>query len=185
MSPAAKKATHSTPPFAPVGLAFLGTVFLQGFHELEHVVQVLQRFVFHDPKGAGILGTWLDMEPVHIVYNGSFLLLISLCFWAGGFHKRSTSRHPLTFWLMSFALLFQSYHFVEHIFKIVQFIDTGLNGTPGILGHSFNLVWLHFTYNTIVYLPLLAVFFLDGYYRSTTAMLRNILRLRRPGLGQA
>ena len=185
MSPATKKATNSTPPFAPVGLAFLGTVFLQGFHELEHVVQVLQRFVFHNPKGAGILGTWLDIEPVHLVYNGSFLLLIILCFWVGQFHQRSASRHPLTFWLMSFALLFQSYHFVEHIFKIVQFIDSGMNGTPGILGHSFNLVWLHFTYNTVVYLPLLAVFFLDCYFQSAIAMLSNFLHRRRPRLRRA
>lgn len=167
------------------GLTFLGIILLQGFHEIEHITQVFQRFVFDNPKGAGILGTWVDIEPVHVGYNGAFLLLIALAFWVGGFLRSLARRHPLTFGLMTFALLFETYHFVEHIFKLVQFIDTGMNGTPGILGHFFNLVWLHFTYNTIAYIPLVVVFFMDGYYRSAMAGLSSISRLRRPSPGQA
>jgi hypothetical protein len=81
---------------------------------------------------------------------------------------------------MTFGLIFEGYHFVEHVFKIVQFLDTGMNGTPGILGHFFNLVWLHFVYNTIAYVPLLMVFFIDGYHRSAMAGVSNILHFKQP-----
>ena len=168
---------RALPSTSFAGLCFLATVLLQGFHELEHVVQVLQRFVLHNPKGAGILGTWLDIEPVHIVYNGGFLLLIGLCFWAGGYLHRS--RTSIALWLMAFALLFEGYHFVEHTFKIAQFIDTGRNGTPGILGHFFNLVWLHFTYNTVAYAPLLFVFFADGHHRKAARAVPGLFRQTR------
>jgi len=186
----AMKSTSSVQPSHLAAISFLGLVLLQGGHELEHIVQVIQRYAgigsgfWNNPKGAGILGTWIDIEPVHIAYNGIFLFLIALCFWLGGFLRSLASRHPFTFWIMSFALFFEAYHFVEHIFKILQFIDTGMNGTPGILGHFFNLVWLHFTYNTIAYLPLLLVFFIDGYHQSAMAALSNALRIGRPKLRQ-
>lgn len=155
-------------------------ILLQGFHELEHIVQVFQRFVFDNPKGAGILGTWLDIEPVHLAYNSAFLLLIALSFWLGHFRPRS-----LTFCLMSFVLLFQGYHVTEHVFKIFQFLASGMNGTPGILGHHFNLVWLHFTYNTIVYIPVLLVFFLSGFHRRAISILSFIFRPIWPEVRQA
>lgn len=157
------------------GLSFLAMVLLQGFHELEHIVQVLQRFVFGIPDGAGILGTWLDIEPVHLVYNGSFLLLILLSYWLGGFARKEGA----VWWLMTFALVFQSYHFVEHLFKIAQFLESGMNGTPGILGHFVNLTWLHFAYNSLVYAPILAVFFLGGFWRGGLAALANPFRARK------
>jgi hypothetical protein len=177
-----KKLASSSQLSHYAGLSFLGLILLQGFHEVEHVVQVFQHFVFNNPKGAGLLGTWVDIEPVHVAYNGAFLLLIGLCFWVGGFAGELARRRPITFWLMTFALAFEGYHFVEHIFKIVQFIDTGKNGTPGILGRFFNLVWLHLSYNTIAYAPLVLVFFIDGYSRRATATLSSIMRLGRPGL---
>jgi hypothetical protein len=149
----------------------LGIVLVQGFHEIEHIVQVIQRFVLDNPKGAGVLGTWLDVEPVHIGYNAAFLALIGLVYWQGQFWRQRGSR-PVAFYLMTFALLFQSYHFVEHLFKIVQFIDTGKNGTPGILGHVFNLVWLHFWFNTIVYSVMFAAFLAGGFPKAIMEWLR-------------
>ncbi len=172
-------------PSRQAAVAFLCLVLLQGFHEVEHVVQIVQRYVgigsgfFNNPKGAGILGSWLDVEPVHLGYNAVFLFLVGLCFWVGGFYKKDfIRRYPLPFGLMAFALLFEGYHFVEHIVKIVQFIETGKNGTPGILGNFFNLVWLHFAYNTIAYVPLLVVFFMDGYYRSAVGALSRPWRYK-------
>ena len=176
MRSATTKAASPTLPFAPVALVFVGTVLLQGFHELEHVVQVFQRFVFDNPKGAGILGTWLDIEPVHVGYNAGFLLLLGLCYWLGGFLSREARPSPAGFWLMTFALLFQSYHLGEQLFKITQFVMSGMNGTPGILGHNFNLVWLHFTYNTLVYVPFLLAFYLGGFYRGGIAPLSLVWR---------
>ena len=74
---------------------------------------------------------------------------------------------------MTFVFVFQSYHVTEHFFKIAQFLQTGMNGTPGILGNVFNLVWLHFTYNTIEYLPVLAAYFVGGFHRVAMAALRR------------
>src|SRR5205807_2467457 len=63
---------------------------------------------------------------------------------------------------------------------------TGRNGTPGILGNAFDLVWLHFAFNTITLLPLIAAFFLGGFHRNLGANLRAAwadlvpARTRRP-----
>ena len=149
----------------------LGIMLVQGFHEIEHIVQVFQRFTFDNPKGAGILGTWIDIEPVHLAYNAGFLLLLGLAYWQAGFLGKRREQ-PVLFGLMTFAILFQSYHLVEHLFKIAQFIETGKNGTPGILGNTFNLVWLHFTYNTIVYSAFVAAFFVGGFHREAIGLLR-------------
>jgi len=176
----AAQAASPLPPSRLAAISFLGMVLLQGVHEIEHITQVFQRFVFDNPKGAGILGTWLDIEPVHLAYNSAFLLLIALSFWLGHFRTRS-----LPFWLMSFALLFQGYHATEHVFKILQFLETAMNGTPGILGHFFNLVWLHFTYNTIVYIPILLAFFLGGFHRGAISILTSTSRLIGPALRRA
>lgn len=151
-------------PTRLAGLVFWGIVLLQGFHELEHVVQVFQRFVFNDPKGAGILGSWIDIEPVHLAYNAGFLFLLATIYTLSGALSQEGRPRPLVFWLMTFALVFQSYHFIEHTFKIAQFLESGMNGTPGILGNFFNIVWLHFFYNTVVYVPAVLAFFLGGFH---------------------
>ena len=163
-------------PAARAALAFLALILLQGVHELEHVVQVTQRFVLGNPTGAGILGSWLDIEPVHMAYNTGFLALIVLCYLMGGFPGEVRRRHPVTFWLMTFVLLFEGYHVLEHVVKMAQFLETGMNGTPGIVGQFVNLVWLHFTYNTVAYLPLLVVFFSDGYHRVVGEVLSSAAR---------
>lgn len=153
-------------PTRLAGVVFWGIVLLQGFHELEHVLQVLQRFVFNDPKGAGLLGSWLDSEPVHLAFNAGFLFLLALAYTLGGFLSRQDRPRPLVFWLMTFALVFQSYHMVEHAFKIAQFLETGINGTPGILGNVFNGVWLHAFFSTVLSVAVAMAFFLGGYHRA-------------------
>ena len=57
------------------------------------------------------------------------------------------------------GLLVQMWHMTEHSVKLAQFLNTGMQGTPGILGGYFDPVLLHFFYNLIVYLPLVLVFF--------------------------
>jgi len=173
MSAVNERSAREYTPSSSAALIFLALVAIQGFHELEHIVQVLQRFVFHNPKGAGILGSWLDIEPVHLGYNLGFLLLVGFTYYLGGFHRRQTRPQSTVFWLMTFVFVFQSYHVTEHFFKIAQFLQTGMNGTPGILGNFFNLVWLHFTYNTIEYLPVLAAYFVGGFHRVAMAALRR------------
>ena len=58
------------------------------------------------------------------------------------------------------------WHLVEHVVKLLQYLQTGRNGTPGILGAAFNLPLLHLAYNTLVYAPLLAAFVAGSMMRS-------------------
>ena len=149
---------------------FFALILVQGFHELEHIVQVYQRFVLHNQKGAGILGTWIDVEPIHFAYNGVFLFALLVTYYLGGFLTWDQRKiRPLVWWLFSFSLMFQSYHFTEHIVKFVQYLQTGLNGTPGILGQDFNLVWLHLVFNTVAFVPALLAFFIGKYNRQVNA----------------
>ena len=120
------------------------------------------------------------IEPVHFVYNAAFLLLLAAVYYLGGFLSRDARLRPLVFWLMTFVLIYQAYHFTEHIFKLAQFVETMMNGTPGILGHFFNLVWLHFTYNTVEYIPVVLVFFLGNFHRSAIAAVADATHLRMP-----
>ena len=48
---------------------FLLLVLLQGVHELEHVIQVVQRSFLGIPNGNGMLGSLVDIEPLHFAYN--------------------------------------------------------------------------------------------------------------------
>ncbi len=149
-----------------LAVAFLGLLLVQGWHEVEHVVQVLQRFVFSIPTGSGVLGQTFDVEPLHLAYNLAFFCLILLVYRLSGTLRPGLwQRGMIAWWLLTIVVAFQGYHVVEHLFKVAQFINTGKNGTPGILGNFFNLVWLHFTFNTVEYLLLVAAFWLGGFYR--------------------
>src|SRR5262249_52445197 len=59
-----------------VALLFFEMMILQGVHEMEHIVQVVQRTMLGIGNGAGMLGSVFDVEPVHMVYNLLFLVLI-------------------------------------------------------------------------------------------------------------
>ena len=65
--------------------------------------------------------------------------------------------------LLGVAFVFQTWHTVEHAAKMVQFFQTGLNGTPGILGYWIPIVYLHLGYNTALYLPVVLAFFIGGF----------------------
>ncbi len=154
-------------------------LLIQGFHTFEHLLQVFQRFVFHQPKGAGVLGSWVDVEPVHLGYNMVYLWLLTLTYWEGKFWKeRKVNR--LFFWAITASIATQGWHFVEHLFKIGQFIDSGNNGTPGLLGNNgvfgthWNIVWLHFTYNFLVFVPFVVAFFAGGFHREAMKELRKL-----------
>ncbi len=58
---------------------------------------------------------------------------------------------------------------VEHTFKLVQFVEYGRDGTPGILGNALHPIWLHFALTTTSFVPLIAAYWLGGFYRHLTA----------------
>jgi hypothetical protein len=157
---------------------FLLLVLLQGVHELEHLIQVIQRSFLGIPNGNGMLGSLVDIEPLHFAYNTLYLGLLVATFVLLGLHRDGARRYGrLVFGLMAFALVFQTWHEIEHIFKLAQFFALGgKNGTGGVFGQGpgalfglFPIPFLHLAYNTIAYVPALAAFVL-------------IARRTRPGL---
>jgi hypothetical protein len=145
---------------------FLGLVLIQGFHELEHIVQVVQRTFLAIPNGNGLLGSLTDLEPLHFTYNSLYLGLLVWVFVLLGLHCDGSSEHGrLVAGLLTFAVAFQMWHELEHAFKLVQYVALGVNGTGGILGRGpgglvplFPIPILHLAYNTVAYLPALAGF---------------------------
>lgn len=153
---------------SPALVAFLALVIVQGVHEIEHVVQVVQRSALGMPNGNGVLGSVADIEPVHLAYNTTYLALLVTVYVLLGLHREGL--HPygrLVAGLLTFALAFQMWHELEHVFKVVQYVALGTNGTGGILGQGpgalaplLPIPLLHLAYNTIAYLPALAAFVL-------------------------
>lgn len=161
----AELARHE-PPRPALALTFLGLLLLQGAHEVEHLVQVVQRYALRIPDGNGVLGHVFDVEPVHLAYNLAFFWLVVILYRVAGAHRPDLwTRGMTSWWLLTASLALQTYHVVEHVFKIWQFLDIGRNGTPGILGNAFDLVWLHFWFNTLEMALLVAAYVAGGFHR--------------------
>jgi hypothetical protein len=148
------------PLFKPFVILTLA-VAVQSFHMLEHIVQVLQKFVLQLPVAHGILGASLDFEPVHFTFNILYLGLVAAV-WIS-FTITPIRKMNLIYGLVTFVLVFQSWHFIEHAVKLEQHFVNGCISCPGILGYYFDPILLHFAYNTIVYVPMIVVFVILQY----------------------
>ena len=127
--------------------------------------------MFGIPNGAGIVGSLFDAVPVHFVYNTAFLALLVWTYLLLGMPRGGRQQYgTLVFALLTFAVVWQSWHELEHIVKMVQYYQFGhLNSVGGILAIGpgaifplFNNVWLHFWYNTIAYIPIVIAYFASG-----------------------
>ncbi len=155
-----------------IALLFFEMLILQGIHEIEHIVQVVQRTMLGIGNGAGMLGSAFDIEPVHMIYNVLFLGLLWAVY-AGC--KANPSAIPMNHdavmrWLQV-SFFFQIWHTVEHVVKMYQYFTLGVNGTPGILGYWIPVVYLHLGYNTLLYAPVVIAFFLGGFHTATWQIL--------------
>ncbi len=159
---------------AALAVAFVSLLILQGGHELEHCVQVVQRYVLGIPDGNGILGQYFQIEPLHFAFNVAYTWLIVLVYKNCGATRPSQWLRGMTsWWLLTIGMALQFWHLIEHCVKIYQYIDTGRNGTPGILGNYFDLVWLHWFYNTSTYSLIVAAFFAGGFHHHLRENLRE------------
>ena len=162
-----------------VALLFLEMLILQGFHEMEHIVQVIQRTVLGIGSGAGMLGSAFDVEPVHMIYNLGFLVLIALVYEGCRRDRSVIPRNAgLVMGLLTASYVFQGFHTVEHVVKMVQFFQTGMNGTPGIVGQWIPVVFLHLFYNTMLYVPVVIAFFVGGFHVPAAQLLKEMVRGR-------
>jgi Right handed beta helix region len=137
-----------------VELSFLALILVMAAHEAEHVGQLLQKKGLENscPQDCrGALGFVFDVEWVHFAYNSSILIALGVFWWL---------IRPGVFSFLSAAVAVQAYHAVEHVAKIDQWLENGHRSpTPGILGKHLQLVELHFTFNTVVFMLALAAFF--------------------------
>jgi len=84
--------------------------------------------------------------------------------WWVVFNDPSACKTPVA--TLTFTLLFQAFHVLEHVIKMVQYIQLGFqNGTGGILGMGpgglaplFPIPLLHLAYNAITYFPSVLAF---------------------------
>lgn len=163
-----------------VAILFLEMIFLQGFHEMEHIVQVFQRTVLGIGNGAGMLGSVFDVEPVHMVYNLAFLLLLGAVYVGCRRDVSAIPARPVAVMrLLGVAFVFQTWHTVEHLAKMLQYFETGLNGTPGIVGYWIPIVYLHLGYNTALYLPVVIAFFIGGFHLAAGRVLAESFGRKR------
>jgi hypothetical protein len=168
-------------------LAFFAVVAVMAAHQGEHVAQVVQKdgAAENCPRDCrGLLGDVFDIEEVHFAYNTLlFVALAALWFayrmWLPEWRRR---RVP---WVALTAAIFvaQGYHMIEHVAKIEQWLSNGrVSPTPGLLGQlldpphrqNFSLVELHFVFNTVVFVGVLAGYFGFRLYRGLELGRRSI-----------
>jgi hypothetical protein len=144
-SPARRKVARAATAVMLVALA------VQSFHIVEHVLQAFRVHADGVPSRGGIVGPAVDAEWIHFTYNAVVLggMAVGLAARYRGWRPAGGAR--IGDWFLAAAVGIQSYHLVEHTFKVVQHVVTGAKVNPGILGASFNLVWLHFAINLAVY----------------------------------
>ncbi len=144
--------------FTLLALAFA----VQSAHYAEHITQLIQIYALGiaPPEAHGLLGSVLDFEWVHFLYNlGLEIVLVGI--WLGYRKVRQAARlttpHPRIQLLAGLAL-FQGYHAIEHITKLYQYLflpayQSGLPPTPGILPTltGWPIFLVHFWLNTIVW----------------------------------
>lgn len=125
-------------------------------HFSEHLVQVAQVYILGwQPRLAGgILGLWLPglarSEVLHLTYNS--LQLVGLILLWPGFKRKAKA-----WW--TFALFFQSWHFLEHVVLQIQYLTGNYlfdaSSQRSILEIFFPRIELHLVYNLIVVIPTL------------------------------
>lgn len=154
------------------GLAAL--VVLQGLHQTEHLVQVMQLLLTGGDAdlSQGVL-TRLNQELVHLVWTSAV--------WIGCAALLLRYRHNRWLWV---AFAIAGIHDVEHIYLYTVSLDPavafhgGVNGilaSGGLIGGPLQRPYLHFLYNLLEFVPLLAAL-LD----ELAARPRGAQQVRRP-----
>lgn len=136
---------------------FYVLVITQVGHVVEHVCQMLQLHVWHlhASEAEGVFGQ-LNVEWVHFAWNT--WVLVALVALAVRFGKKNV-------WLLA-AIVVAGWHQLEHTYIMSVFLRTGVEGTPGILAEGGLLGGvlgvprpeLHFLYNVVETLPIIAAF---------------------------
>ncbi|HEX2029942.1 MAG TPA: right-handed parallel beta-helix repeat-containing protein [Actinomycetota bacterium] len=141
------------PLASPMALVLLGGLVVQTFHMTEHAVQVVQVYVLDSQHRSGLLGSLIDTEWVHFVYNLAVFGFIAGVWALGRPARRPALPRKAASWALA-ALVVQGYHLAEHTAKIVQHVASGIDPAPGLVGGELGLVWFHFGINLAVYVAM-------------------------------
>ncbi len=137
----------------------------QSAHMMEHFFIIYQYAILKlgADNSHGLIGQF-DLESVHFIYD----FLFTLGFWLiwTKFPEEAKNRSKFFYKLLLFASILQSYHFFEHIIKYYQHLQTGMQGTPGILGNFVDLAWLHFLLNLFGTIVLWSFYIGYKFYRT-------------------
>ena len=166
-------------PHRLLNLLFFAVIGVMSFHEAEHFAQVVQKDATLErcPEDCrGLLGFVFDIEWVHFAYNGSILVALVFLYLAYRMWEprwRQAAAWP--WWSLTGAIfVVQLYHVVEHTAKLQQWLTNGhMSPTPGLLGkevnpplgRDFSLIELHFVFNTVVFVLVVAAYFGFGFHR--------------------
>ncbi len=145
--------------YDPVYAAFGLMVILQCLHMVEHSTQITQLALTGGvaEESHGVIGQ-LDFETVHFVADTA--LWLSLGLMAVIFRGRNV-------WLWV-AFVAAGMHEVEHLYLFWMYVfehtlylsggASGILGHYGLVGTPLDRPYLHYTYNFIVFVPLLIAF---------------------------
>ncbi len=166
--------------FARLNTIFFALVVVMAAHESEHVAQVVQKNGVENmcPGNCrGLLGFIFDVEWIHFAYNLSIFVAIAALFVAYRLWRPEWRTNAPVVWTTFAvgALGVQGYHVVEHVVKLDQWFVHHHSPTPGVLGGllpppepgNFSLIELHFAFNTVVFLSVIAAYFRFGFHRHT------------------
>lgn len=147
--------------------AFTLGLLYQGFHYVEHLVQLYQHAVLDiSPLHAHGALFFLDLEWNHFVFNIIyFIALAVLCFYVIRIARASGSLLTLMPILLMIGTAVAGWHAIEHTARIFQHIASGCEPCLGIGGYYFDIIYLHSVYNTQVFLIPLATYFLGGFHK--------------------
>jgi parallel beta-helix repeat protein len=174
--------------FPRLNALFFALIAVMAAHQGEHVAQVVQKDALyeqcpHDCRG--VLGFIFDVEWIHFAYNTSILLALIGLFTAYRMWRPEWVAAAPGAWLLLFTATFvvQVHHVIEHSVKLVQWQQNGhVSPQPGLLGQllpvphgrNFSLIELHFVFNTVVFVCVVAAYFMFGFHRELRFRARRL-----------
>lgn len=145
---------------------FAGVVIVQSIHVVEHIIQLAQVYLFGVPEddALGLLGYVFAIQDteewLHLAFNVSFLLALYLLVIPLRALVPRTIPLPAFHVFVVGAVGLESWHVVEHVVIISNVIANDGCPCPGIGDVALGITdtVLHFVYNAVAYIALLAPF---------------------------
>src|SRR3954464_12706268 len=145
---------------------YTAVVIVQGIHVVEHIVQLVQVYVFGvpDDDALGLLGYVFQFngteEYLHLVFNVSYFAALVVVLIGVGQRTKAAALPPGAPMLALAAVVLEGWHLIEHLVIISHVIANGGCPCPGIGDSALGVTdtQLHFVYNVVAYAATLVPF---------------------------